>query len=66
MSQAVETPISKAKEASFSKKLDQFLVQLRANNRATLEIRKEIDQLRKSNDRSYARAKKAVEALSKY
>jgi len=64
MSQVVETPLSKAKEASFAKKLDQFLAQLRANNRATLEIRKEIDQLRKANERSYARAKKAVDALS--
>ncbi len=66
MSQVVDTQISNAKQASFSKKFDQFLVQLQENNRAALEIRKEIERLRKSNDRSYARAKKAVDALSKY
>lgn len=65
MSEVIETPISKTKEASFSKKFDQFLTQLRDNNQATLEIRKEIDQLKRSNDKSYARAKKAVDALSR-
>lgn len=65
MNQVLDPPISKAKVASFTKKLDQLLTQLRSNNRATLEIRKEIDRLKKTNDRSFNRAKKAVEALGK-
>lgn len=47
------------------KKLDRMLSQLRENNIATLEIRKEIDRLKKANDRSFYRAKKAVESLGK-
>jgi hypothetical protein len=65
MSQIVETQISRTKEASFAKKFDRFLAQLRDSNQATIEIRKEIDLLKKANDRSYARAKKAVDALSR-
>ncbi|MBX3245196.1 MAG: hypothetical protein KF685_12160 [Acidobacteria bacterium] len=65
MSQMFESTMSKAKEASFLKKLDGLLTQLRENNQATLEIRKEIAQLKRSNDRSFNRAKKAVDALAK-
>ncbi len=57
--------MSKGKEASFLKKLDGLLAQLRENNQATLEIRKEIAQLKRANDRSFNRAKKAVDALAK-
>jgi hypothetical protein len=65
MNQIFDSTMSKAKEASFLKKLDGLLVQLRENNRATLEIRKEIAQLKRADDRSFTRAKKAVEALAK-
>ena len=65
MSQPLTPTLSKAKEASFLKKLDGMLGQLRENNQATLEIRKEIAQLKRANDRSFDRAKKAVEALAK-
>ena len=66
MSQTFTPTLSKAKEASFSKKLDRLLIQLRENNRATLEIYKDIDKLRRSNDIAFRRAKKAVEALARY
>lgn len=65
MSQVFESTMSKGKEASFLKKLDGLLAQLRENNQATLEIRKEIAQLKRANDRSFNRAKKAVDALAK-
>ena len=66
MRQTLNTTISKAKEASFMKKIDLMLSQIRENNRATLEIHKEIAKLKRSNDRSFRRAKKAVEALENY
>ena len=65
MNEILDPPISKAKAESFSKKLDHLLAQLRANNLATLEIRKDIARLKRSNDRSFEKAKKAVEALGK-
>lgn len=66
MSQTFTPTLSKAKEASFSRKLDELLARLQESNRATLEIYKDIDKLRRSNDIAYKRAKKAVDALSKY
>ena len=66
MNQSLTPTLSKARELSFSKKLDQLLSQLRESNRATLEIYKDINKLRRSNDMSFNRAKRAVEALAKY
>ena len=65
MNRALNPTLSKAKEESFSKKLDQLLSQLRENNRATLEIYKDIKKLRRSNEVAFNRARKAVEALSR-
>ena len=66
MSQVFNETISKAREASFSKKLGVLLAQLHETNLETLKIRRDIDRLKKANDRSFERAKKAVEALAKY
>ncbi len=66
MSQTLNPTLSKAKEASFAKQFDVLLLRLRENNRATLEIRKEIDKLKRTNERSFHRVKKAVEALEQY
>lgn len=66
MNQILTPTMSKAKEARFSKKLDQLLTQLGENNRATLEIYKDIDKLRRSNEIAFSRARKAVESLAKY
>lgn len=66
MNQTLTPTLSKAKELSFSKKLDQLVTQLRESNRATIEIYKDIDKLRRSNEVAFNRAKRAVEALAKY
>lgn len=66
MSQTFNPTLSKAKEESISRKLDELLARLRENNRATLNIYKDIKKLRRSNEKSFNRAKKAVEALAKY
>lgn len=66
MSQTFNPTLSKAKEESISRKLDELLARLRENNRATLNIYKDIEKLRRSNEKSFNRAKKAVEALAKY
>ena len=66
MNQILNPSLSKTKEASFLKKFDLMLSQLKENNRATLEIHKDIKKLKVSNDRSYSRAKKAVESLENY
>ncbi|MGD9564078.1 MAG: hypothetical protein AB7F88_15295 [Pyrinomonadaceae bacterium] len=65
MNHTLTPTLSKAKEVNFSKKLDRLLTQLRENNRATLEIYKDINKLRRSNEIAFNRAKKAVEALAK-
>lgn len=66
MNQLLQQTSSKSKEASFSKKLGLMLAQLHETNLETLKIRKDINRLKKANDRSFERAKKAVEALAKY
>ena len=66
MSQVFNETISKGNEASFSKRLGRLFDQLHATNLETLKIRKDIERLRKANDRSFERAKKAVEALANY
>ncbi len=65
MNQTLTPSLPKAKELAFSRKLDQLLSQLRENNRATLEIYKDINKLKRSNETAFNRAKKAVEALSR-
>ncbi len=66
MSQSLNPTLSEAKEASISRKLDELLARFRENNRATREIYKDIEKLKRSNEISFRRAKKAVEALAKY
>lgn len=66
MNQTLTPSLPKAKELAFSKKLDRLLSQLRENNQATKEIHKETDKLKRSNDLSFNRAKKAVESLANY
>lgn len=66
MRQILNPPLSKAKEESISRKLDDMLIRLRENNRATIEVYKDIEKLKRSNETSFRRAKKAVEALAKY
>ena len=64
MNQTLDQTISKGKESQLFRKLDDMLSTLRENNQATLDIYKDIAKLRRSNDRTFNRAKKAVEALS--
>lgn len=66
MNQTLNPSLSKSKEASLLKKFDVMLSQIRDNNRATLEIHKEIKKLKSSNDDAFCRAKRAVESLEKY
>jgi len=66
MSQSMNPTLSEAKKASILKKLDELLVRFRENNRATREIYKDIEKLKRSNEISFRRARKAVEALAKY
>jgi len=55
--------LSKSKKATFSRRLELILDQLHENVVATREIQKESSKLKRSNDRSFERARKAVEAL---
>lgn len=66
MNTTLNASLPKSKEVAYNKKLDILLSQLRENNNATKEIYKDIDKLRKSNDRAFARAKRAVDALANY
>ena len=66
MNQLLNPSLSKNQEPTRLKMFDMMLSQLRENNRATQEIHKEIQKLKRSNDRSFNRAKKAVEALENY
>lgn len=66
MNQVLNQMLPKSKELAFSKKLDRLLSQLRENNLATKEIHRETDKLKRSNDRSFLRAKKAVDSLANY
>ncbi|GEM_PF-6805305 len=66
MNQIFIPPMSKAKEASMSKRLDLYLSQIRKNVVEAKEILKESEKLKRSGDRAYIRAKKAVESLANY
>ncbi|KXK02208.1 MAG: hypothetical protein UZ17_ACD001001578 [Acidobacteria bacterium OLB17] len=66
MSRTLNPTLSKTKDVRISKKLDQLLKQLRENNRATLEIYKDINKLKRSNEVAFNKARKAVESLSRY
>ena len=66
MNTTLNASLPKSKEVAYNKKLDILLSQLRENNNATKEIYKDIDKLKKSNDRAFARAKRAVDALANY
>ncbi|MBX3289357.1 MAG: hypothetical protein KF855_08415 [Acidobacteria bacterium] len=58
--------LSKTKMAAYERELDALLKRLRESNLAAKQTYKEIDRLRKSNDRSFERMKRAVEKLESY
>ncbi len=66
MNRTLNPTISKRREESFSQKLEVLLAEFREKTRETRAIHKEIDKLRRSNERSFERARKAVDALSNY
>ena len=66
MQQIVMNDIPKGKLAAFGRELDAILLKIHENTIAAKLTYKEIDRLKKSNDRSFERMKRAVEKLETY
>lgn len=66
MSYVIDQELSKAKQLSYSRKIDALLAKIDENIRATKEINKENDRLKKLNDRSMRRLKKSIDSLASY
>lgn len=58
--------MTKSKADAYVKTIDELLNKLRENNRISKENHKEIQRLRKSNDKAFERAKAAVDRLATY
>ncbi len=66
MNQVLEQEISKSKEKSYLKEIELLLSKLKENNESIKNENKQIERLRKSNDKSFLRLKQVVESLETY
>jgi hypothetical protein len=66
MNEVLIPKLSKAKEMAYSQDIDALLSRLKENIRAIKETNRQIERLRKTNDKSFDRAKRAVEGLRVY
>lgn len=65
MSEALTRQLGKSSIAAFTKELDGLLDQINENGRLARETDKEIQRLRKLNDKSFEKMKKAVELATR-
>ena len=66
MSQVLGQEISKAKEETYLIEFENLLSKLKENTKSIKKENKEIERLRKSNDKSFGRLQRAVEDLKTY
>lgn len=66
MSQVLEQEISKSKEKIYLKEIENLVSKLKETTKSIKNENKEIARLRKSNDKSFLRLKRAVENLETY
>ena len=66
MQEAIDLNIPKSKRAAFERQLNSLFAKLRENNDAARKAYKEIDRLKKANDRSFARLERAMKRLESY
>ena len=66
MSQVLDQEISKTKEKSYSREIDNLLSKLKENCNSMKTENKEIARLRKLNDKSFEKLKRTVESLQTY
>ncbi|MCY7374892.1 MAG: hypothetical protein LH472_02830 [Pyrinomonadaceae bacterium] len=66
MSQVLNREISEAQEKSFLREIDRLFLKLKENNEIIVQENNEIKRLRKTNDKSFLRLKKAIENLQNY
>ncbi len=66
MSQVLNQETSKAKEKNVLREIDRLILRLKENNEKIMQDNAEIKRLRKANDKSFLRLKKAVDDLKGY
>jgi hypothetical protein len=66
MSQILNPEISEAKEKTYLQEIENLFSVLKENNKSIKSENKEIERLRKSNDKSFGKLKQAVESLQTY
>lgn len=66
MNQVLEQEISKSKEKIYLKEIENLVSKLKETTKSIKNENKEIARLRKSNDKSFLRLKRAVENLETY
>ena len=66
MNQVLNQEISKAKEKSYLQKIESLFLKLKENSKNIKQENKQIERLRKANDKSFLRLKQAVEDLRAY
>ena len=66
MSQVLNQEITEAQEKSFLREVENLFLKLKENNRKISQENKQIENLRKKNEKSFVRLKQAVENLRAY
>lgn len=66
MSQVLNREISKAKEKSRLQEIENLFLKLKDNSKTIKHENKQIERLRKTNDKSFTRLKQVVENLRVY
>lgn len=66
MSEVLNREIGKTEEKTVLREIDRLLLKLKENNEKIVKDNDEIKRLRKTNDKSFLRLKKAVENLRAY
>lgn len=66
MSQVFDQEISKSKEKSYLNEIESLFLKLKENSKTIKQENKQIERLRKLNDKSFSRLKQAVENLRAY
>ena len=66
MSQVLNQEVTKAQEKTFLREIENLFLKLEENNRKISQENKQIEHLRKKNEKSFVRLKQAVENLRTY
>ncbi len=66
MSQVLNTQLTKSKEIAYTRAIEDLLIKLKENNKVIRDNNKQIERLRRSNDKSFNRLKQVIESLKTY